>query len=410
MKTRVAVAVLAACSVLAMAMPVSAQFKGLKAMKKALETATEVLEEPKPTPQPQPPVRPTPPRAPGPIAAPVRTQQVTAPATPAIRQAVRNEVVATEAWRCLQEPDATPIKLEFHYARDEAGQRLGYFTQTYTYEYEAKETQPPTINKGIFRSVGASYRLKYDDPDLGRIELVASQEDSENGTVLSTSRYTEDYPSMRDVETITQKFTDAQIKMFEATADDNPDGGIPLQCKLIKPIFSKYSFDDFYVDRPTEFFEGFREDPRQPQFSGRDINFRNIRTMLSDAVNNHWYTPKFGKYFIVVSGGKHMAQYAYLIDMRSGKVHELFVETIEGGGVLDYIITENSNMVLSITADPDKNYCNLNYSKWNGSALELIQTDRLGAFQTCLNEYGTSPQPNYLQAIEDQYLQRNIPQ
>jgi hypothetical protein len=178
---------------------------------------------------------------------------------------------------------------------------------------------------------------------------------------------------------------------------------------LIKPIFSKYSFDDFYVDRPTAFFEGFREDPKQPQFAGRDINFRNIRTMLSEAVTNHWYTPKFGKYFIVVSGGKHMAQYAYLIDMRSGKVHELFMETIEGGGVLDYKITENSNMVLSITADPEKNYCNLNYSKWNGSALELIQTERLGAFQTCLNEYGTFPQPNYLQAIEDQYLQRNVP-
>jgi len=94
--------------------------------------------------------------------------------------------------------------------------------------------------------------------------------------------------------------------------------------------------------------------------------------------------------------------------MRSVKVHELFMETIEGGGVLDYKITENSNMVLSITADPEKNYCNLNYSKWNGSTLELIQTERLGAFQTCLNEYGTFPQPNYLQAIEDQYLQRNF--
>jgi hypothetical protein len=177
---------------------------------------------------------------------------------------------------------------------------------------------------------------------------------------------------------------------------------------LVKPIFSKYSFDDFYVDRPTAFFEGFREDPKQPQFAGRDINFKNIRTMLSEAVTNHWYTPKFAKYFIVVSGGKHMAQYAYLIDMRSGKVHELFMETIEGGGVLDYKITENSNMVLSITADPEQNYCHLNYSKWNGSALELIQTERLGAFQTCLNEYGTFPQPNYLQAIEDQYLQRNF--
>ena len=425
MKANKWVAVLAAGSMLAIAAPLSAQFGGFKSLKKAMDTVAKELEQPKPAPQPQPTARPTPPQSrpatsQGGYASPApqprqRTEQVQTPiqyqpsAVQQARVAPKREVVATEVWRCLQEPDATPIKLEFNYVRDEAGQRLGSFTQTYTYEYEGKETETPTISKGIFRSAGASYRLKYDDPELGQIELVASQKDSENGTILSTSRYTEDYPSMRDVETITQKFTDAQIKMFEATADDNPDGGIPLQCKLIKPIFSKYSFDDFYVDRPTAFFEGFREDPKQPQFAGRDINFRNIRTMLSEAVTNHWYTPKFGKYFIVVSGGKHMAQYAYLIDMRSGKVHELFMETIEGGGVLDYKITENSNMVLSITADPEKNYCNLNYSKWNGSALELIQTERLGAFQTCLNEYGTFPQPNYLQAIEDQYLQRNVP-
>jgi hypothetical protein len=59
MKTRVAVAVLAACSVLAMATSVSAQFKGLKAMKKALETTVQTLEEPKPA----PPASPAPPRS-----------------------------------------------------------------------------------------------------------------------------------------------------------------------------------------------------------------------------------------------------------------------------------------------------------------------------------------------------------
>ncbi len=132
--------------------------------------------------------------------------------------------------------------------------------------------------------------------------------------------------------------------------------------------------------------------------------------MLLEAVNNSYSDPKFGKYFILASGGKHMARYAYLIDMRSGEVHELFIDTIEDGAVLDYLINENSNMLLSITADPEKNYCNLNYSKWNGKTLELIETERVGAFQTCLNEYGTFLQPNYLQAIENQYLQRNVPE
>jgi hypothetical protein len=48
------VAVLATCSVLAVAAPVSAQFGGLGALKKKLDTVAKELEKPKPAPQPQP--------------------------------------------------------------------------------------------------------------------------------------------------------------------------------------------------------------------------------------------------------------------------------------------------------------------------------------------------------------------
>jgi hypothetical protein len=62
MKLNKWIAVLAACLVLAVGAPVSAQFGGLGALKKKLETAAKELEKPKT--QPQPAARPAPPQAP----------------------------------------------------------------------------------------------------------------------------------------------------------------------------------------------------------------------------------------------------------------------------------------------------------------------------------------------------------
>jgi hypothetical protein len=71
MKVKVSVAVLAACSVLALTAPVSAQFKGLKAMQKALETAVEALEEPAPQPTATPAIAQAPaPQTVAPVAKP----------------------------------------------------------------------------------------------------------------------------------------------------------------------------------------------------------------------------------------------------------------------------------------------------------------------------------------------------
>ena len=333
MKANKWVAVLATGLVLAVAAPVSAQFGGLKSLKKAMDTVAKELEKPKPAPQPQPTARPTPPQSNLPTEqggyaspAPARTPQVTAPSAPVVRQAVTNEVVATEAWRCLEDGLSSNLTLE--YFRDNAGKRIGNFTEIS--EDEGKQN----IEKGRFRSDGVNYKLQYENSDLGNQSLSINFLSSEDGYVSPKIRYESD--EMKDVSTLILEMPENSSDEYE----ENGGGSNGKMCDIVKPIYSKYSFEDFYVDKPSGRFERYSEDPKQPQFSGRDIKFRNIRTMLLEAVNNSYSDPKFGKYFILASGGKHMARYAYLVDMRSGEVHELFIDTIEDGAVLDYLIND----------------------------------------------------------------------
>ena len=113
MKTRLTVAVLAACSVLSIAAPVSAQFKSLKSFKKVLETAAEVLEEPKSASRPQPAARPTSPQAPlsasGSASTSARTEQTATPAPPVVHQAPPIELALLEE---PQPKSANRIKID----------------------------------------------------------------------------------------------------------------------------------------------------------------------------------------------------------------------------------------------------------------------------------------------------------
>ena len=93
MKMNKWIAALATGSMLAAAAPVSAQFGGLKSLKKAMDTVAKELEQPKPAPQPQPTARPTPPRAPEPIAAPIPAQQTATPQLPYEAQAPASKVI-----------------------------------------------------------------------------------------------------------------------------------------------------------------------------------------------------------------------------------------------------------------------------------------------------------------------------
>lgn len=405
------VAFVAAVSVLAISAPVSAQFGGLGALKKKLESAVKELEKPKPQTPPSPPQSSTPTQQggyaapnPGRAQAPVNRpeQVVTSPTQPAptssgiVQNPTVQVVLATEIFRCRGESDGTPRKIEFEYLQSRAGVRSGRFTETSTFQGEkGKETQ---IERGTFRFSGAVYDLSYRNQEMGLIKLQVSSLDRERGWVARTTKYDSDYPDLNDARTLTEYISPQRAKDAEEAGGDTNG----LFCELVKPIFSSESFEDYSVDDPDLFPERYDAEPALPQFAGRDAEFRTVRTMLTEAVKDHWDCPKFGKYHLAVLGGKWGGLYGYLIDMRSGKVSNFFTESINGGMIISYSFRENSNLLLSVTADNEKDYCKLNYSKWQNEELVTFKSDSLGSFQNCLNEYGTFPKENYLIDLEQQ--------
>ena len=417
MKANKWVAVLATCSVLAAAAPVSAQFGGLGSLKKKLETVAKELEKPKPAPQPQPTARPTPPQSrpatsQGGYAspAPVRTQQVTAPPAPVVRPAVTNEVVATEAWRCVQEPDATAIKIEFSYLKDPTGQRRGFFTETYASAYDDEGNKLPADierlgAKGTFTSRGANYQLRYDDPEMGVLNMAVGSEHPENGFVHSSTRFDSEDQSLDNIKSLVQKFSDAEIKQFERESDENPDGGLPLKCALIKPIFSKYSFEDFSVQSPANYqrYMGYNAKPKLT----REEREYKVNRYLEESVENG--TPDFAKYYIVVWTGDGFNPSHALVDARTGSVfHDFLIESGDIGWQFDFINYVNSNLIISLSVNDTNNSCFLNYSTWTGNALRLLETEKLGSMDLCRldtpNDNGSYLKDNFIQLIEDQII------
>lgn len=441
MKANKWVAVLVTGSVLATAVPVSAQFGGLGSLKKKLETVAKELEKPKPAPQPQPTAppqsrpatsqggyassapqpqptaRPTPPQAPAPIAVPVRTQQVTAPATPVVRQAVTNEVVATEAWRCVQEPDATAIKIEFSYLKDPTGQRRGFFKETYASAYDDEGNKLPADverlgGKGTFTSRGANYQLKFEDPERGVINMAVGGEHPENGFVHSTTRYDSEDPSLDDIKSLAQKFSDAEIKQFERDSDENPDGGMPLKCALIKPIFSKYSFEDFSVQSPAS-YERYMGANAKPKLTREEREYK-VNRYLDEAVEDG--TPDFAKYYIVAWTGDGFNPSHALVDVRTGAVfHDFLTETDAIGWQFDFINYVNSKLIISLSVNDLNNSCFVNYSTWTGNAFRLLESEKLGSMDLCRldapNDNGSYLKENFIQLIEDQIIrgERRVP-
>jgi len=103
MKVRIWVAGLATCSVLAVSAPLSAQFGGLGALKKKLESAAKELEKPKSQPQPQP----------TPAASPTPASEVSA-ATPPSKMATVTKTIRypDQNWECSSGfPDGELSKL-----------------------------------------------------------------------------------------------------------------------------------------------------------------------------------------------------------------------------------------------------------------------------------------------------------
>lgn len=407
------ITIAATCSIFAISVPVSAQFGGLGALKKKLESAAKELERPKSqTPAPSASSQSLPPTEQGGYATPttIRTkapvdrqeQVVTSAAPPALptSEGAQNTsaqiVLATEIFRCRGESDGTPRKLELQYLQSRAGVRSGRFTETSTFQGETgKETQ---VERGTFRFLGADYDLSYRNPEIGLVKLQVSSLDQENGWIASKTKYDPEYAQLDDARILTEYISPQRAKDAEEAGGDTNG----LFCELVKPIFSTESFEDYSVEDPDLFPERYDAEPALPQFAGRDAEFRTVRTMLTEAVKDHWGRPKFGKYHLAVLGGKWGGLYGYLIDMRSGKVSNFFTESINGGMIISYSFRENSNLLLSVTADNEKDYCHLNYSKWQNGELVTFRNDVLGSYQTCLNEYGTFPKENYLIDLEQQ--------
>ena len=424
MKVNKWVAVLATCSVLAVAAPVSAQFGGFKSLKKAMDTVAKELEQPKPAPQPEPTARPTPPQsrpatsqggyassAPQPrqrteqVQTPipyqpsaVRTQQLPAPATPVVRQVVESEVVATEEWRCLE--DGLSSKLTLEYFRDTAVRRIGNFTESN--EYDGKQS----INKGRFRSDGVKYRLRYENSDLGDQSLILNVLNTEGGYASPKMRY--ETGDMGDISSLTLVMPEDSSDNYE----ENGGGSSGKMCDLIKPIYSKYSFEDFLIE-PASSFERYTETPVIPKFSKSDKELRAVKNILDAAENQ---IPDFAKYFIVGWNGDAWSRDYVLIDSRTGKYFASFqIGNDEVGLEASSRYYINSKLHISMSDNDLNDSCFLNYSVWTGDSLKILESDRLGARDLCRSETqgenGSYVKEGLFQLIEDQILrgERTVP-
>jgi hypothetical protein len=407
MKANKWVALLATGSMLAVAAPVSAQFGGLDALKKKLETVAKELEKPKPAPQPQPtaPPQSRPATSQGGYASSAPQPQPTAkptppqaPTTPVVRQAVANEVAATEEWRCLE--DGLSSKLTLEYFRDTAGRRIGNFTESN--EYDGKQS----INKGRFRSDGVNYRLRYENSDLGDQSLILNVLSTEDGYASPKMRY--ETGDMGDISSLTLVMPEDSSDNYE----ENGGGSNGKMCDLIKPIYSKYSFEDFLIE-PASSFERYTETPVVPKFSKSDKELRSVKNILDAAENQ---IPDFAKYFIVGWNGNAWTRDYVLIDSRTGKYFASFqIGNDEVGLEASSLYYINSKLHISMSDNDLNDSCFLNYSVWAGDSLKILESDRLGARDLCRSETkdenGSFVTEGLFQLIEDQIIkgERTVP-
>lgn len=146
------------CSVLAVAAPVSAQFGGLKSLKKAMDTVAKELEKPKtqpvaapqggyasPAPAPQPRQRPVVTTLP--ITQPQNTPSIAAgPSLP-----VNAQIVSAEVWNCFNEVSSEPIVFELNYTSTQKKNERGSFREISPFDDEGNEAPTPTVSSGSFR-------------------------------------------------------------------------------------------------------------------------------------------------------------------------------------------------------------------------------------------------------------------
>jgi hypothetical protein len=409
------VAMLATCSVLATAAPVSAQFGGLGALKKKLDTVAKELEKPKPAPQPQPTAPPQSPPAPSrtqygdqSTTSPTTLSETTPtyrdadtppPSTPPIaaRAAPVREVAATEVWRCSNESSGGSIKLELRYLRNDQGKRYGYFNEQDQEIDETEGAETNKINKGAFRSDGVNYKLTYADKSRGAIDLKLTRFDEEKGEAFyPNSRYSNPVNRIENIEMLVEVIPDSAYNESE----DNGGDFNPLSCNIVKPLYSKYSFEDYSIDEPYAYERYSADIPAIKYF--RDKRLLDYKLMIEDAVRSD---STFAKYYIIADGTKNQGTNAFLLDKRSGVILDFIKDKFDWNGetIETHYYIENSNLMISYNVNEVQKICRIVYSKWNGQNLEEFDSDVIYQGDECINDTGIS-MDNPLQLAEDKKI------
>lgn len=408
-KNKLSYALTAATAVI-IASPLNAQFSGLGALKKALEAATQQAPKPQPTPTPTPPTPPSRQQygdqsAASSVSTAAQTSSINREAdtppssTPPIaaRAAPVREVAATEVWRCRHESSGGSIKLELRYLRNDQGKRYGYFNEQDQEIDETEGAETNKINKGTFRSDGVNYKITYADKSRGVIDLKLTLFDEEKGEAFHpNSRYSNPVNRIENIESLVEVITSSAYNESEDNGGDFDE----LSCRIVKPLYSKYSFEDFSIDKPHA-YERYSGDMPAIKYS-RDRRFLDYKFLIDDAVRSD---STFAKYYIIADGLKSRGTNAFLIDKRSGIITDFIKDKFDWNGesIETHYYVENSNLMISYNVNETQKICRIVYSKWNGQILEEFDSDVISQNDECINETGL-PMDNPLQIAEDKKI------
>ena len=143
---------------------------------------------------------------------------------------------------------------------------------------------------------------------------------------------------------------------------------------------------DRFEDHPADDIMHRSEKIALPQFNGRDAEFRNFRTRITNGLKEG---PNFAGHFAIIGiGCGTSCSFAYVADARTGKVFPFPYGGEENYEMsLDYRL--ESRLVRVTWAELDSESCITHEITWNGATFDLLGEARtkvsgkLGPFRAC---------------------------
>jgi hypothetical protein len=405
MKANKWVAMLATCSVLAVAAPVSAQFGGLGSLKKKLETVAKELEKPKPAPQPQPTARPTPPQSrpatsqggyasPAPAPQPqTRPEERLEPAAvdvvatpPRANAATIPAVAATEIWYCTTESSGHTTRLEFRFFKNDTGRFFGTFKEYY--RYEDGELTKSNERSGRFTRTNNTYNLIFNDKNRSRFDVYAPESDDQKLLEIRYSHFD-----------ISESFAMIEYISPERAASAEEAGGDTdvARCRMSKHMFFDKSFDEYVTsDRFSDDYiiseENYRTAPK-PNFIGRDKAFASDKDGIISELKEYWNMPIFAQKYFVYQGGDRFSTYLLLIERDSGKIFKFADMDYDN---IDHIYQKDSKLIISLANRPESGICFFRYGEWVGDKINYFLENELPFGGKCNDQtFDTRPGDSY---------------